>query len=654
MLRLTARTCVICILSVFGVVQICSARIVTVRFTAEITDVAVSRELEELNEDLRRVAESILIGDLVEGVYAYDTSLPDFFDDRDFMGLYQANVRPCGIVVRTNEFVFQTNPEAVFVTIATSNDCVPIATGARDEFIVSSEYNLMTPQIGDLQSDEISLDFGAMWPGDPLSGDSLPVSAPILEDWDIRALAFGVGRASGRWSGRGGGAFEGVSFTATLTSAELLPDPAYVVYAKADAAPGGDGLSWSTAYSKLQDAIANAPTVGSTTIRVAHGTYRPDLGQGLVPGDREAAFSLFGGVTIQGGYAALEAHPTRRNPTQYPTILDGDLQGNDALGGDFTADNARHVAVAEGVNEMAVLDGCVIRGGCAQTTGTSGNGDASQAVDCNACGGALLLVDASPVIRACTFADNAASQHGGAVCSLDGNPQFVECRFENNEARESGGAVYARSDGVTGIRCVFTGNTARTGGAVLVRGSSTWDHCTLSANEADQGPALACLDPYNGAGNMQLSHCILRDGDSGISVQGSGCVEAVYSDVQGGWPGLGNIDIDPLFADPNSGDFHLKSQAGRWDEANGNWVQDDVTSPCIDAGDPNSPIGYDPFPNGGVINMGAYGGTAQASKSYFGQPLCETVIAGDINGDCHVDIADVILLLDHWLERGEP
>jgi hypothetical protein len=81
------------------------------------------------------------------------------------------------------------------------------------------------------------------------------------------------------------------------------------------------------------------------------------------------------------------------------------------------------------------------------------------------------------------------------------------------------------------------------------------------------------------------------------------------------------------------GDYHLKSQAGRWDPNTGSWVQDDVTSLCIDAGDPNSPIGEEPFPNGGRINMGAYGGTAEASRSYFGEPVSETIIAGDINGD---------------------
>jgi hypothetical protein len=83
-------------------------------------------------------------------------------------------------------------------------------------------------------------------------------------------------------------------------------------------------------------------------------------------------------------------------------------------------------------------------------------------------------------------------------------------------------------------------------------------------------------------------------------------------------------------------------------------VIDSNTSPYIDAGDPNSPIGLEPFPNGGRINMGAYGGTSEASKTYFGKPLCDTIIAGDINGDCKVDIIDLEILMNHWLEDNAP
>jgi len=63
------------------------------------------------------------------------------------------------------------------------------------------------------------------------------------------------------------------------------------------------------------------------------------------------------------------------------------------------------------------------------------------------------------------------------------------------------------------------------------------------------------------------------------------------------------------------GDYHLKSQAGRWDAGTQGWVKDDVTSPCIDAGDPDADYGDELWPHGQRLNMGAYGGTSEASLS---------------------------------------
>lgn len=61
------------------------------------------------------------------------------------------------------------------------------------------------------------------------------------------------------------------------------------------------------------------------------------------------------------------------------------------------------------------------------------------------------------------------------------------------------------------------------------------------------------------------------------------------------------------------GDCHEQSTAGRWTSEG--WVTDAADSPCIDAGDPASEFGLEPTPNGGRINMGAYGNTPQASNS---------------------------------------
>ena len=72
---------------------------------------------------------------------------------------------------------------------------------------------------------------------------------------------------------------------------------------------------------------------------------------------------------------------------------------------------------------------------------------------------------------------------------------------------------------------------------------------------------------------------------------------------------------DPLFNDADNGDFHPKSVTGRYNPASGKFAQDSVHSPLIDAGDPAAAVGAETKPNGGRLNVGMYGGTAQASRS---------------------------------------
>jgi len=85
---------------------------------------------------------------------------------------------------------------------------------------------------------------------------------------------------------------------------------------------------------------------------------------------------------------------------------------------------------------------------------------------------------------------------------------------------------------------------------------------------------------------------------------------------------VGNLfGQDPCFADAVNHDYHLKSQYGRWNGAA--FVNDDVTSPCINAGDPASDFSNEPMENGGRINIGRYGNTAEASKSI--EAVCDPV-----------------------------
>jgi hypothetical protein len=155
------------------------------------------------------------------------------------------------------------------------------------------------------------------------------------------------------------------------------------------------------------------------------------------------------------------------------------------------------------------------------------------------------------------------------------------------------------------------------------------------------------------AGNLQdgisggittITNSILWGNSTLQIAETQGTVSVTFSDVQGGWPGEGNIDADPCFADPDNGDYHLKSQAGRWAPHGQGWVQDEVTSPCIDAGDPNSDWTAELWPHGKRINMGAYGGTPQASMS-----LSTVGNRADRNNDGAVDMKDLLMLANMWL-----
>lgn len=103
----------------------------------------------------------------------------------------------------------------------------------------------------------------------------------------------------------------------------------------------------------------------------------------------------------------------------------------------------------------------------------------------------------------------------------------------------------------------------------------------------------------------RISNCILW-GNAVSDLYGCG---ATYSCIERGGAGEGNFRDDPLFVDPENGDYHVRSARGRYRPVHDVWVLDDVSSPCIDAGDPAADFSAEREPNGGRLNIGAHGGT---------------------------------------------
>lgn len=169
-------------------------------------------------------------------------------------------------------------------------------------------------------------------------------------------------------------------------------------------------------------------------------------------------------------------------------------------------------------------------------------------------GGGIYITRCSPTISRCTIR-NCAGSYGAGICVLEESNAVIEC-------------------------CLIRNNTSSSyGGGVWLGSTACLRNCTLVGNTAPNGNGIGC-----GIGSPTIHNTILWDGIGEIG-HVEETVTVSFSNIMGGYAGEGNINADPLFADPAHGDFHL-----------------DAASPCIDSGDPSSPFD----PDGTVADMGAF------------------------------------------------
>jgi len=227
------------------------------------------------------------------------------------------------------------------------------------------------------------------------------------------------------------------------------------------------------------------------------------------------------------------------------TITNGDAQGGNGGGIDCTLESG------------PTITNCIIAGNRAAALG----------------GGIACRGFSHAKITGCTFINNVSegayegSQGGGLSCFILSNAIVTDCVFINNESQWGGGLDCSGSYPVI-TNCVFRGNEAYIGGGAIFCSAAdpTITNCTIVDNNAAIGGGLvtagAVLPSY-----PALANSILWNNSPEEIYIGIGDVTVDFCDVQGGWPGTGNIDETPSFVDLDSGDFHL------------NWY-----SPCRDAG----------------------------------------------------------------------
>lgn len=259
------------------------------------------------------------------------------------------------------------------------------------------------------------------------------------------------------------------------SSAPAGTTPRLFVSAKAPA--GGDGSSWASALTRLETALARASD--GTEIWIAEGVYRPTT----PGGDRTAAFRLATGVALYGGFAGGETSLAQRDPRAHPTVLSGDLAGDD--GDDFahSEENSYQVVVAVDV-EDALLDGLTIRGGRADGPGFGATPDSlDQGAGVNVYHGSIALVG-------CTIERCWSSNHGAINDHSEGS-RFVDCLFRDNFALVLGAGLYFHHETASQAeRCMFVDNvTAGDGGGAYTRSmhGAAYVDCCFARNRALRG-----------------------------------------------------------------------------------------------------------------------------------------------------------------------
>ena len=287
---------------------------------------------------------------------------------------------------------------------------------------------------------------------------------------------------------------------------------------------------------------------------------------------------------------------------------------------------------------------------------------------CNNIGGGLYGCDGEIIGN--VIIDNYAG-NGGGLRDCEGN--IRDNIIAGNEAQTVGGGLHYCTGNISNN--VIAGNKSGSyGGGLNGCGGSIYNNTIVGNIASQNGGAL-----YECSASVRNNIIAFNKTSSIGGIYGlcNSSYNVLWMNEGGNFgggatAGPGDICVNPLFAvngywDPNGtsgdtsndfwvdGDYHLKSKAGRWDPNSEIWVIDAFTSLCIDAGDPCESIEYEPNPNGGRINVGAYGGTVEASKSTGGtgpqpKPYCTEYPAMDFNKDCKVDFQDFALFTQSWLD----
>jgi hypothetical protein len=296
---------------------------------------------------------------------------------------------------------------------------------------------------------------------------------------------------------------------------------------------------------------------------------------------------------------------------------------------------ARGALFTSGEGPDSVLEGFTITGGATPP--------GAIADEFNG-GGVLVNNGSSPTIRNCVIQGNQCGCWGAAICVSSGSPTIVDCALLGNQADDNGGGVFAWGSGsLTIVNTLIAGNDGgATGGGVAVFSSSasTIVNSTIVDNVADSGLGVHAF-------TTTIVNSIVWGG-GGPQIIGSPQIS--FSNVPGGWSGVGNTSVDPRFVDAAGGDYHLAADSPLVNAGNTLMVPIEVLTDFD--GDPrvigsSVDMGADEMLLAGDLDFDGSVGVSDLVQLLQSWGACGGC-PGDLNGDGVVGVADLVLLLSNW------
>ena len=297
----------------------------------------------------------------------------------------------------------------------------------------------------------------------------------------------------------------------------------------------GDGYHFPTYLGGGMYISSGSPTVQNISFT---GNKAANSGGGMSnEGDPALSHLIFTNNTSPNTGGGLSASGN-------PILTDVDFNGNEAVvgGGFYVSGSYNHVTIfqARFTSNRAYSGGSYTHGGGMYTNMGTGS--------------SLTMTNV-------IFSGNTSVWYGGGMEIGVGDIHMINVLFYGNRAGASGGgmSIYQTAPEMTNV--TFSGNWSNYGGGIYLDASGLFPLNIANSILWGNGGA------YGGPFDKQIWFH-------------AGQLNVTYSDIQGGYTGTGNIDLDPQFIMPitatvaptTTGDYHLQ-----------------ITSPAIDAGD-NTPV----------------------------------------------------------------